>query len=421
MIQQDFYTTHMVLEALNAKPAKRASNRAVRRREPPVPTASRIAVALMFLVNGALIGSWVARIPAVKAGLGLNDGVFGLALLAMAGGALVAMPLAGGLCARFGSHRVTQATALMYAALLPVLALAPNLWTLLGVLFLFGLGHGGMDVGMNAQSIAVQKRYPTSIISSFHALFSTGGLAGAALGGWIAARGMVPWAHFLLMAAVLGVLATLTFPFLLDDRRDHEAGAEGEAETAHRMFVRPTRALAVLGVLAFCAMVGEGAMADWSAIYLKRVLHTGVGLAAAGYAAFSVTMALMRFTGDRLSMRLGSTSLVRLGGALATGGFAVALFVPHPTAAFVGFAAVGAGLATVVPMVFAAAGRTPGMSAGLALSSVTTLGYLGFLLGPPLIGFASEMVGLRNALIILVLSSTLVVALAPSVRERRGE
>ena len=420
MIQQDFYTTHMVLEALNARPVERASERIVRR-EPPRPTVSRFAVALMFFVNGALIGSWVARIPAIKAGLGLNDGVFGLALLAMAGGALVAMPLAGGFCARFGSHRVTQATALLYAGLLPVLALAPNLWALLAVLFVFGLVHGGMDVGMNAQSIAVQKRYAASIISSFHALFSTGGLVGAALGGWIAARGMVPWEHFLLMTAALGGLATLTFPYLLDDRRDHESEAGNAVENPHRMFVRPTRALAVLGVLAFCAMVGEGAMADWSAIYLKRVLHTGVGLAAAGYAAFSVTMALTRFTGDRLSMHLGPTSLVRLGGALAMGGFAVALFVPYPAAAFVGFACVGAGLATVVPMVFAATGRTPGMSAGLALSSVTTLGYLGFLLGPPIIGFASEVVGLRNALIILVLSSLLVVALAPSVRERGTE
>ena len=222
------------------------------------------------------------------------------------------------------------------------------------------------------------------------------------------------------MTTVFGGLTLLTFPYLLDDRKDHESEGQKAGENSHPIFVRPTRALAVLGVLAFCAMIGEGAMADWSALYLRRVMHTGVGMAAAGYAAFSVTMALTRFTGDRLSMHLGPTGLVRLGGALAMGGFAVALFVPSPVAAFVGFAGVGAGLATVVPMVFAAAGRTPGMSAGLALSSVTTLGYLGFLLGPPMIGFASEMVGLRNALIILVLSSLLVVALAPSVRERRG-
>lgn len=418
MIQQDFHTTHLLQEALRTPVAPRAVARPKPRPTPPrVPTASRLAVAALFFINGALIGSWVARIPAIKAGLGLNDGVFGLALLAMAGGALVAMPLAGGFSARFGSHLVTRTLVLVYAALLPALALAPSLWLLLAVLFVFGVGHGGLDVGMNAQAVAVQRRYPGSIMSSFHALFSTGGLVGAALGGWLASQELPPWMHFALMSGLLGGLALFTFPHLLDDRHDSHDPDDAPANR-HPLFVLPTRALAVLGVLAFCAMVGEGAMADWSAIYLRRVLQTTEGMAAAGYAAFSITMALTRFSGDWLATRLGPTTLVRLGGALAVTGFALALFVPSALAAMLGFACVGAGFATVVPMVFSAAGRTPGISAGLALSSVTTLGYLGFLLGPPIIGFAAEMMGLRNALLILVLTSALVVALAPSVREK---
>ena len=385
------------------------------------PTASRLAVATLFFVNGALIGTWVSRIPAIKAGLGLNDGVFGLALLAMAGGALLAMPVVGGLSARLGSHRLTQGFVLALAVLLPPLALAPNLWMLLPALFAAGVAHGGLDIGMNAQSVAVQKRYPASIMSSFHGLFSTGGLAGAALGGWSAARGLTPVHHFLLAGGGLGTLALLTFPSLLDDRRDHLTAGEEETTARPPMFVRPTRALAILGVLAFCAMVGEGAMADWSGIFLRRVRGTGEGMAAAGYAAFSVTMAILRFTGDSLADRLGAAALVRLGGALAAGGFGLALFVPHPAAAFLGFALVGGGLATVVPMTFAAAGRTPGMSAGMALASVTTLGYLGFLLGPPIIGFVAEGLGLRNALMLLVGTSLLIVALAPSVRGQRDK
>lgn len=382
------------------------------------PTWSRVAVATLFFVNGALIGTWVSRIPTIKAGLRLNDGIFGLALLAMAGGALLAMPLAGGLSARFGSHRITQALALAFAVLLPTLALAPNLSLLVPALFVAGVGHGGLDIGMNAQSVAVQKRYSTSIMSSLHGLFSTGGLAGAALGGFLASQGLTPLAHFLLASLALGGLSLLTFPHLLDDRRDHLGPEEADGEASHPWFVRPTRALAILGLLSFCAMVGEGAMADWSGIYLRRVLGTSEGMAAAGYASFSVTMSLVRFSGDFLSTRLGAATLVRLGGSLAAGGFALALCVPHPAAAFVGFGGVGAGLATVVPMAFAATGRTPGMAAGMALASVTTLGYLGFLLGPPVLGFAAEGLGLRNALGILVGTSALVAALASSVGEK---
>ena len=416
MAPQNFCKPEMMLDTLK-EPAARPPNTAARSPRPPLPTTARLAVAALFFVNGALIGSWVARIPAIKAGLGLSDGVFGLALLAMAGGALVAMPLTGGLSARFGSHRVTQTLTLVYAALLPALALAPNLWVLLAVLFVFGFGHGGMDVGMNAQAVAVQKRYPGSIMSSFHALFSTGGLVGAAAGGWIATRGLTPFWHFALMGGAMGLLASLTFPHLIDDRQDARSPGEAIVGNAHPLFVRPTGTLALLGVLAFCAMVGEGAMADWSALFLRRVLGTGEGLAAAGYAAFSITMAVARFSGDWLSTRLGPVALVRLGGALALGGFALALGIPHPAAAFVGFACVGAGFATVVPMAFNAAGRTSGLPAGLALASVTTLGYLGFLLGPPIIGFAAQSVGLKHALLLLVGTSALVVVLAPSVRE----
>lgn len=421
MVQQDFYITQLVLDSMETQEQERAQIASRHPTAPRRPTASRLAVAALFFVNGALIGNWVARIPAIKTGLGLNDGVFGLALLAMAAGALVAMPLAGGLSARFGSHRITQFLTILYAVLMPLLALAPSLWTLLLVLFAFGVGHGGMDVGMNAQAVGVQKSYPASIMSSFHALFSTGGLVGAALGGWLAARGLPPTTHFVLVSAVLGAAALLTFPHLLDDRvtRHDDNGVSGG--NAHPFFVRPTPALALLGVLAFCAMVGEGAMADWSALYLRRMLHTSEGMAAAGYAAFSVTMAATRFSGDWLSTRLGPVALVRLGGSLAMSGFALALFAPHPMAAFAGFAGVGAGFATVVPMAFSAAGRTPGMAAGLALASVTTLGYLGFLLGPPIIGFAAEAVGLRNALGLLVVTSALVVALAPSVRDKHDE
>ena len=382
---------------------------------------SRFAVAALFFLNGALFGTWVSRIPAVKSTLGLSDGVFGVALLAMALGAVVAMPLSGWLSGRWGSHRVCRGTTLVFCGLLPVLALATNLPAFVGLLFAFGVAHGGLDVAMNAQAVDVEKRYRRSIMSSFHALFSAGGLTGAAGGGLIAARGILPVAHFAGVAGLSAVFALAAFPHLLDNRVPADARHSGNGSGTPRgfPFALPSAALVALGALAFSTMVGEGAMADWSALYLRRILHSSEGLAAAGYAAFSVTMAATRFFGDGAAMRFGPVRLVRGGGWIALAGLGLVLLSPWAGPALVGFAGMGLGLATVCPMTFSAAGRTPGLSAGAALSSVTTLGYLGFLIGPPIIGFAAEVVGLRGALAVLAVTGTCIVALAPKVGTAR--
>ncbi len=379
------------------------------------PRAARLAVAALFFLNGALFGTWVSRIPAVKSALKLSDGVFGVALLAMAAGAVVAMPLAGWLSGRWGSHRVCQAVTFVFVGLLPALALAGSLPVFVALLFAFGVAHGGLDVAMNAQAVDVEKRYRRSIMSSFHALFSAGGLVGAAGGGLLAARGLSPVAHFGLIAGLLAVVAALALPALLDDRAPADARrCDDDAEPGFR-FRLPSAALVALGALAFSTMVGEGAMADWSALFLRRVLHSTEGLAAAGYAAFSVTMAITRVFGDLVAGRVGPVRLVRGGGIVALAGLGLILCSPLAVPALVGFACVGLGLATVCPMTFSAAGRTPNMSPGAALSSVTTVGYLGFLVGPPLIGFAAEGVGLRGALSILVVTTACIVVLASRV------
>ena len=381
---------------------------------------SRFAVAALFFLNGALFGTWVSRIPAVKSALGLSDGVFGVALLAMALGAVLAMPLSGWLSGRWGSHRVCQGVTLVFCGLLPILALATSFPAFVVLLFGFGVAHGGLDVAMNAQAVDVEKRYRRSIMSSFHALFSAGGLAGAAGGGLIAVHGIPPVAHFAGLAGLLAVVALAAFPHLLDDRAPADARRSGSSGAAHGFrFALPSTALIALGALAFSTMVGEGAMADWSALYLRRILHSSEGFAAAGYAAFSVTMAAARFFGDGAATRFGPVRLVRGGGLIALVGLGLVLLSPWAGPALAGFACVGLGLAAVCPMTFSAAGRTPGLSAGAALSSVTTLGYLGFLIGPPIIGFAAEIVGLRGALGVLVLTGTCIVALAPKVGTAR--
>ena len=384
------------------------------------PKAARWAVKLLFFLNGALFATWAARVPAVQAARGLNNGELGLALLAMATGAVFAMPLAGWLGARFGSDKVCKTTALIYCVLLPGLALAPNFALFALTLFGFGMVHGSLDVAMNAQAVAVEKRYQRPIMSSFHAFWSTGGLTGAAVGGLLAGQGLKPLANFTIVAVLLGGAALLTFPHLLD-KAEQNAGAH-TGIIAKRgptpVFSWPTRGLLALGLIALCIMVGEGAMADWSAVYLRNSLGTKESLAAAGYAAFSIAMAGGRFLGDRLTADFGPMKLARAGALLAAGGLLLALVFHSAAVALIGFACVGLGYATIVPMVFSAAGHRPGANSDIAVASVTTLGYLGFLIGPPLIGFVAEGLGLRCALGIIVATSLVAAVLAPSLGSR---
>lgn len=379
------------------------------------PVAARRAVTVLFFMNGALFATWVSRLPAMEAARGLSHSQLGVALLVIATGAVIAMPVTGMLSARVGTAVICRVSALVYCAVLPLLALAPG-WLMWGLaLFTFGGAHGALDVAMNAQAVAVEKRYPKPVMSAFHALFSTGGLAGAAAGGLLAAWPLRPEIHFALAAVVLGLLALTTFPHLLPDHpgKHHLPGAERTPR-----FRLPPRNLAALGVVALCIMMGEGAMADWTAVFLRKNAGTSEGLAAAGYAAFSIAMAAGRFTGDNLAARLGPVFLVRASALLAAAGMLTALTAPWPGLVLAGFAMVGAGFACIVPLVFSAAGQTPGLSPGAALAPVTTIGYLGFLLGPPVIGFAADWIGLRSALGLIAGASLLAAFLAGAVRRR---
>ena len=375
---------------------------------------ARRAVAALFFLNGAITAAWISRIPAIQAQHSFTPGELGLALLALAAGAVTAMPLCGGWIARWGGRACTRVASLALCAMLPPLALPVGRWTFVTLLFLFGAVHGALDVSMNEQAVVAERRQGRPIMSSLHALFSAGGLAGAAMGGMMAAGGFRPLVHFALAATAFTLLALVAGPHL----PGMDAAERSLAVETKPSLVRPSRALLALAAIGLCSMVGEGAMADWSALFLRDVRLTGEGVAAAGYAAFSVAMMLARFGGDRVISRLGPVQTARLGGFTAAAGLLIALLVPSPIATLAGFAGVGLGFATLVPLVFSAAGRFPGVTPGAALATVTTLGYLGFLAGPPIIGFIAEAIGLPGALGLIVLTSLASVFLAPALEPR---
>src|SRR5438093_4988975 len=367
---------------------------------------TRVAIALFFFGDGLLLGSWASRIPAVQRHPDLTNVRLGLALFAASLGALAAMPLAGWLCARIGSRGVTVVALLCGSTSLFLTSVAGGLGGLAAALFAFGAGFGAINVAANAQGLALERLYGRPILSSFHAAFSSGGLAGAGLGALAAGLGVEPRAQFAALALVLAVFTLAARPRLL----------ARQADVSERTvtLVRPPRRLLLLGAAAFCTLLAEGAAADWSAVYLSRSLGAAAALAALGYTAFSLAMVVSRTVGDRLNVRLGPVSLVRAGGLLAASGLAAALVAGSTVAALAGFAAMGAGLGVVVPVLFRAAGSTPGVSAGLGVAAVSTIGWLGLLSGPPAIGLAAGAVGLRSALGLVVLATVLLALLSRS-------
>lgn len=369
--------------------------------------AARLAVSGAFFASGVAYGSFGARIPALKEKLGASDSDLGLVLFAGAAGAIAVLPFAGWLAGRVGSRRVTRVALLGVAVFLPLIALAPTLPLFALAFFGFGAVASMLDLAMNTHGVAVEARYARPIFSSFHASWSFGALAGAGAGGAAAALGIPPLAHFALVSVLIAAIFASSSAGLLPDATDSHAAA--------RVFGRPSPALLALAALAFAGLLAEGAATDWSAVYLDESVGTGKSLAAVGFASFAATMTLGRVFGDRLTEAWGPVVLTRRAGLLAAAGMTVALVFGDAVSAVVGFACLGAGLATIVPTVFRAAGlraATPG--AGIAF--VSTVGYSAFLVGPPLIGFVSEAIGLRAALGIVAALAALIPLLAGATR-----
>ncbi len=357
-----------------------------------VPSA--LGCAYLFFANGFMFANWAVRIPAVKAALGIGEAALGFALLFYALGAIVAMPLNGALITRFGSGRVAMCAGLAYCLGFFVPTAAPSLPLLCLGLAAVGFTNGAMDVAMNAQADAVEKRLDLRCMSGCHGMFSLGLALGALPAGLFAAAGVAPASHLL----VVGVVLALPFAFL---PRRFVADASSDPDAP--VFAWPRGPLLLLGLLAFCGAVTEGAMNDWIAVYVRETLAAGPAAAAWCFGAFATAMCVARFFGDALITRFGAVVLARVSLLTAAAGITLALAVSDPLVAALGFALAGLGCAPIFPIVFSAAGRMPGHAPGPSMAAAITLGYAGFVGAPPVIGFLAQATSLPLALGVTVL------------------
>ncbi len=377
----------------------------------------RIAVLIMFFTNGALVASWISRIPHIQNSLSLSEGQLGIVLLGLAAGVLTALSLTSGLISRYGDRQVTLYGAVGMCLMLPVLGILPNALMLWTGLFLFGMTMSSMDVAMNAQGVVVEQLAKRPLMSAFHASFSIGGFTGAAIGAGFATLELSPLLHFVSISILFLLIIIATARYL----PTNEGNQGREDEGNEKIFQLPPRVLWALGAVAFAAAIGEGAMADWSGVYLSRVIGVEAGIDALGFAVFSIFMTVGRLSGDRLTEMFSATKLVRLGGSVATLGLLLVLFVPQLATTLIGFGIVGLGLSIVIPLAFSAAGRLPNIPASTGIAGVATIGYAGFLAGPPIIGLIAEATSLQIALLLVVLLTGSLIFTASSLKAETQE
>ena len=363
---------------------------------------ARVGAAACFLLTGVISASWASRVPAIKDGLGLSDGQFAIALLGLEAGAVIGLQLGGLVVPRTGSRRALSASLLAFSGALLGPALSPSLLVLAASLFLFAALNSIVDVAMNAQGVSVQRLMGRPVLSGMHAMHSLGGVLGAGVGALAARLGAAPSPHFLVAAAVTVVAGLVVMPLLLPSRVDaeEEPSGDGSASTGglRRWFSGWSGPIALLGALAFCFTLAEGAGLNWSAVYVTESLGGTEALGAVGLGVFLGMVTLGRLVGDRLVSRFGPVRVFRAGAVVAGVGFGGALLVDAPIAGMVGLGLLGVGIANALPLAIAAGGNAPGETPASAAARVSTLGYLGSFVGPVLVGGLASLSSLPFAL-----------------------
>ena len=366
-----------------------------------------LSVGLTFFTLSMLFGSWLARLPEVQARLSLSEGQLGLALLGLPVGALLMMPLAGWLSKRLNSGQAMTLSTLLFCGVFPLPAFAPGLYSLFAGLLVVGFVNSFMNISMNAAAAAVERHYRIAIMSVCHGMFSLGAMIGAGSSGLIASFGVPLQAHLITVALLMVGLHLWLRPVIIT----LPGGTAGDNGLSI-----PPRALLGLAFIGFCIMIGEGAIADWSAIFLRKELQAGPFVAGLAYAGFSMTMAIGRFMGDSIRLQLGLGKAIVMGSLVGAVGLLIAILSPIAFLSVAGFTIVGLGFSTVVPLLFSAAANTPGVSASNGIAAVASSGVVGFLIAPPLIGLLSDHFGLAAGLGFVVLLAAMAAFTARNIK-----
>lgn len=354
---------------------------------PLSPTRARIMVTIFFFVSGLGFSTWASRIPTIQQELHLNEAQLGAVLFALPIGLMGTLPVTGLLLSRFDSRRILLIGAIFFNIMLCGIGFATHTWQLVVALICFGSSRNLLNISANAQSIGVQALYDRSIIARFHGVWSLATFAGAALGSLMVSFSVSPAWHFTIVSILLSVLTFYAYPGSVPQQpKPHER---------RPLFVLPDRTLVKYGLISFASMACEGTMIDWTGIYFQKTVHASRAGATLGYVVYTVAQTLGRFTGDRLANRFGVRHMLTYSGLLIATGLLLATLLPYPITAGLGFMLTGFGVSCVIPMVFSMAGRSAGMTSGSAIAAVSTVGYLGFLIVPPLVGTIAQAAGLQ--------------------------
>ena len=361
-----------------------------------------LSIGLTFMTLSLLFGSWLARLPEIQMRLALSEGQLGLALLGLPLGALALIPFTTYLSTRLTTGNAMSISTILLCLAAPLPSMATDIWGLVAMLFLLGLANSFMNISMNAAAAAVESTYNMSIMSTCHGMFSLGAMIGAGTSG-IAASASIPFHYHMMALALVLILLQLTLRPNVMHLPNHE--------TKSTSLALPPPAIWGLAFIGFCIMIGEGAVADWGAIYLSKEMQADPFVASLGYAGFSLMMAVGRFGGDGIKQLFGTRLALIRGSLIGATGVLIAILSPFAWMAVLGFALVGLGFSIVVPLLFSAAAQTPGVAPSAGIAAIATSGIIGFLLAPPIIGILSEHLGLGMGLgivAILALAAALV-------------
>ncbi len=354
---------------------------------PLSPRRIRIATSIFFFVSGFGFSTWASRIPTIQQSLHLNEAQLGAVLFALPIGLLLTLPVTGILLSRYDSRRIMITGAIFFNIMLSLIGYATHGWQLVIALLCLGSSRNLLNISANAQSIGVQGLFDRSIIAGFHGIWSLAGFGGAALGSVMISFNITPAIHFLVVGIFLTGMAVYAYPSSLSQ--------PPVAREKRPRFALPDKHLLKFGLISFASMACEGTMYDWSGIYFQKAVHVSGKLATLGFVVYMISMTCGRLVGDRVAGRVGVRNMLTYSGLLICSGLLLATLLPVPLVAALGFMLTGFGVSCVIPMVFSMAGRSEGMSSGAAIASVSTVGYLGFLIVPPLVGTVAQLAGLR--------------------------